>query len=90
MLGSGQSPEALPGLHAMLLRQQGTESLVCQQQHGTLHRQLGHKVMVASWKWPNAQLAGCSGVRLCRVQGQVYLHSSQQSASPLPSSSFAG
>ena len=62
MLGSRESPEALPGLHAMLLRQQGTESLVCQQQHGTLHGQLGHKMMVAPREWPNAQLAGGSGV----------------------------
>ena len=68
MLGSSQGLEALLGLHPVLIWQQGTEALVSQQQHCALCWQLGHKMVVPPGERPNAQFAGCAGVRLCCVQ----------------------
>lgn len=73
MLSGWHSLQALPGFHPMLVRKQGAEALVSQQQHGTLCWQACHKVVVASGKGPDAQLASSARVVLCRVQSQIYL-----------------
>lgn len=54
MLGSWQGFQASPGLQPVLVRQQGAEPLICQEEHGPLDRQAGHKVVVAPGEGPDA------------------------------------
>lgn len=64
MQGPSNCPQPLVRLEAVLVRQQGTEALICQEESGSFDGQACQEAVMASWKRPYGQPASHFGIDL--------------------------